>query len=177
MSTKYGSFSSKLLEAIGDATGFFSWPLEGTTGWRYKQIKNHKNKYIYDTIFQLKRAGLVKEISNNGRRFIELTKKGEIENFLIKARLTSKAKKEWDGKWRLIIFDIPEDARDKRDKFRKLLKENGFIFLQASVFISPYQLSRRAIVYLKETKLINYIRLARIDELDDDRDLKKRFKL
>ena len=175
MSKKYGTFTSELLTAIGEATGFFSWPLEGTRGWVAKQMR--RKKYVYDTIHRLKKEGLVKEITKNGKKFIELTKKGQIETLLLKAHENINHSLPWDGKWRMVIFDIPEDAKDKRDKLRRLLKQHKFFGIQASVFINPYPLNRGAIAYLKESGLINFIRLARIDELDDDIDLRKKFKL
>ncbi|MEK7618089.1 MAG: CRISPR-associated endonuclease Cas2 [Patescibacteria group bacterium] len=175
MSRKYGTFAGDLLEAIGEATGFFSWPPEGSSGWIAKQLK--RKKFVYDTLHRLKKEGLVKQISKNGKHFIELTKKGELETLLIKAHTNLSAPTEWDGKWRQVIFDIPEDTKDKRDKLRRLLKKHGFYGLQASVFVSPHPLNREAIAYLKETGLIDYIRIGRLEELDDDKDLKKRFKL
>ena len=85
--------------------------------------------------------------------------------------------KRWDGKWRLVIFDIPESSREKRDHLRYLLKQNKFCKLQASVFISPYPLNREALEYLQFSKLFDYIRILRVDEMDNDSDLRKKFKL
>ena len=65
MSRKYGTFSSELLIAIGEATGFFSWPLEYTEAWRRKQLRGYKNKQIYDSLHRFKTRGLVKEFSKN----------------------------------------------------------------------------------------------------------------
>lgn len=44
---------------------------------------------------------------------------------------------EWDGKWYIITFDIPEIYRNRRNAFREKLKKLGFGKLQASVWISP----------------------------------------
>ena len=130
---------------------------------------------VYDTIYSFKKQGLVKEISKNGKKFIQLTSKGELELLLRKAYLEKP--KNWDGLWRILIFDIPEDCRDKRSLLRSLLKRNSFIKLQASVFISPYPLNREAVTYLNQSSLINYIRLIKASEIDDDTDLRKKFKL
>jgi phenylacetic acid degradation operon negative regulatory protein len=92
-----------------------------------------------------------------------------------KARLPEKG--PWDGKWRLFMFDIPEDYKEKRNILRKLLKANGFYKLQASVYINPHPLNREAIRFLKEKKLNQYIRILRVDEIDNDEDIKKRFNL
>lgn len=45
----------------------------------------------------------------------------------------------WDGKWRMIIFDIKEKRRGRRDELRLLLDGAGFVRLQQSVWVHPYQ--------------------------------------
>lgn len=41
---------------------------------------------------------------------------------------------DWDGIWRVVIFDIPEDKRRIRDQFRRKLKHWGFKNWQQSVW-------------------------------------------
>ena len=173
MSRNHLTLSSQFLSAVGEATGFFSWPLEGTSAWTRQQMK--RKKLTYDTLYRLKKQGCIKEISKNGKKFLLLTSKGQLELLMRKAGIEKE--KDWDGQWRILIFDIPEDCREKRNGLRRLLKRNNFVKLQASVFVSPYSLNREAISYLKQTGLINYIRLIRANEIDDDRDLKKKFNL
>lgn len=177
MSRKYGTFSGSLLKLVGEATGFFTWPFEFTESYRYEQLRNYKSKTIYDNLYSLKKQGYLKSISKNGKLFFEITRKGEMEILFLKSHSHDTKSLKWDGKWRLAFFDIPEEAREKRDKLRKLLKDNGFKKLQASVFISPNALHRDAITYLKSSGLIQFLRFARIDEIDDDKELKKQFKL
>jgi phenylacetic acid degradation operon negative regulatory protein len=133
------------------------------------------NQYYRNSISRLKKRGLIKVYSKQGVKFLELTKKGELKVLLDLADLEKPA--VWDGRWRLIIFDIPEDAKPQRDRLRKLLKQHEFRKLQASVYISPYPLNRQALDYLKKTGLIGYIRILRVDDMDFDLDLKKKFKL
>lgn len=126
-------------------------------------------------IWQMEKRGVVKVLSKGDKKFIKITKKGELQILLEKAKI--ERSKFWDGKWRLVIFDIPESSRDKRNLLRRLLKSNEFYKLQASVFINPYPLNREAIDYLKQTGLIDYIRLLRVDDIDEDKYLLKRFGL
>lgn len=44
----------------------------------------------------------------------------------------------WDGKWRMIIFDIKEKQRKRRDELRLLLEGAGFTKLQQSVWVHPF---------------------------------------
>lgn len=46
--------------------------------------------------------------------------------------------KRWDGLWRILIFDIPEKRRELRDKVRRTLSAIGFIRVQQSVWLYPY---------------------------------------
>ncbi len=129
----------------------------------------------YSILSQMEKSGRIKTISRNGKRFVKITNKGQLELLLEMAKNPTKGK--WDGKWRLVLFDIPVAANKSRDKLRKLLIANGFYKLQASVFISPHPLNRDAISYLSRSGLIEFIRILRADEFDDDSKLKKLFKL
>ncbi|GEM_PF-6639083 len=44
-----------------------------------------------------------------------------------------------DNKWRIIIFDIPQEHNKSRNKLRNKLKSWGFYMLQRSVFVCPYE--------------------------------------
>jgi len=46
--------------------------------------------------------------------------------------------RKWDGKWRVIIFDIPEKKRKIRTKLRQILISASFHRLQDSVWVYPY---------------------------------------
>jgi CRISPR-associated endonuclease Cas2 len=133
-------------------------------------------RQISRTVYYLAQKGFIKYVDKNNERFVKLTQKGQLEALLAKARLPQ-ARQKWDGKWRLIIFDIPEDSNTRRAFFRTLLKKNGFLQLQQSVYISPYPLNREALKYLQETRLTGYIRILKVEEIDNDVDLKKKFGL
>ncbi len=46
-------------------------------------------------------------------------------------------KRPWDTKWRLVLFDIPNDQAPVRHGLRKYLRGQGFGCLQESVWITP----------------------------------------
>lgn len=143
--------------------------------WQPKSGFESYEKYR-QTAYRLKRRGLITiKRDPAGQRFMELTKAGSMELLMAKAWL--KPPKDWDGKWRLVIFDIPEDATAKRNQLRKLLLKNGFSKLQQSVYLHPYPLNRLAVDYLKATGLIDYIRFGRLEELDDDAEFIKKYHL
>ncbi len=43
----------------------------------------------------------------------------------------------WDGKWRMVVFDLPEDKRSLRNELRRELRAARFGGLQGSVWINP----------------------------------------
>ena len=47
--------------------------------------------------------------------------------------------KKWDGKIRIVAFDIPNAQRTKRNAFRRKLKELGFYSSQKSVWLHPFE--------------------------------------
>ena len=89
------------------------------------------------------------------RNYISQTKDGNKTNFALTekgARLARKnlikvmarhasARRTWDKKWRLILFDVPMEDHMKRNAFRQLIKRLGATKLQQSVWLYPHDCS------------------------------------
>jgi phenylacetic acid degradation operon negative regulatory protein len=175
MASTQHPLTQKLLSFLKEIGNMLPEPFE--TPYAYIRRTSRLDRPKYSRIVnQLKKRNLVLVETINGKKFISLTQKGELENLFYKARMPSKPKK-WDGKWRVFIFDIPEQARKKREQLRRLLQHNHFSKLQASVFISPYPLNRDCLQFLQKSGLSNYIRLLRVDEMDNDSQLRKKYHL
>jgi CRISPR-associated endonuclease Cas2 len=172
MPKKQNTLVKAILQALFEAGRSLPHPLKTTYGW-IKRSKPLSYKEYCDTVYHLTRRGVVEMAKKNGQNFLRLTEKGALEILLQKADIQKKS--NWDGKWRVLVFDIPEDAHPQRDRFRLLLKRQGFFKLQASVFVHPHPLNREAISYLEESGLIKYIRLLKVEEMDNDEDLRARF--
>lgn len=102
---------------------------------------NRKNLYrrITQAITRLEDSGFVKTSGDRGHRNIVLTDKGRTVVGTIYAseyRIPEPA--FWDGKWRVVVFDIREKRRRARSRLRSLLAGAGFLRLQDSVWIHPY---------------------------------------
>ncbi len=88
---------------------------------------------------RLAKKGLITFEERGGKRYARITEAGE--NILALASMQDKAKqkpKRWDRRWRLVIFDIPERRRSIRNQLRSFMSEYGFVRLQDSVWIYPY---------------------------------------
>jgi phenylacetic acid degradation operon negative regulatory protein len=88
-------------------------------------------------ISRLRRKGLVEKKVDEGRLILKLTEAGY--DWLLKNKLDEQI--EWDGIWRLVIFDIPEKHKRVRDTLRRRLKEWGFHAWQKSVWATKKPLT------------------------------------
>ena len=50
-------------------------------------------------------------------------------------------KRRWDGKWRMVLFDVPQSKASDRARLRHSLADRGFGYLQNSVWITPDRLT------------------------------------
>jgi phenylacetic acid degradation operon negative regulatory protein len=50
-------------------------------------------------------------------------------------------RRPWDGRWRLVLFDVPVGQDTARNRLRHYLRERGFGYLQKSVWITPHALA------------------------------------
>ena len=72
----------------------------------------------------------------------------------------------WDGQWRLVLFDIPEEQKRARRLFTDKIKQLGYRYLQQSVWVHPFE-SRQEITLVAEkldiSRFVTYIITAHID--------------
>ncbi len=144
-----------------------------------KNRKKYQKKKIYSAFNYLRRRGFIKIDRKDHQIYVSLTKEGKKKaGWLQIDALKIKKPKKWDGKWRLIIFDIAELKRIHRDAFRGKLKELGFYQLQKSIWVCPYDCLAeiellREFFGLSEKEL----RLIVAEDIGDDNELKKIFKI
>lgn len=111
-----------------------------------------KRQSLYELASRLVKVGEIEKIIKNGEIYLKLTSQGgSFFDELISLKKLSE--KNWDGFWRLVIFDISEIDRKTRDFIRRRLKEWGFVMWQESVYISPHPLEKEIDEFLKTKKL------------------------
>ena len=82
--------------------------------------------------------GCVVFVEENGKRHARITEKGERMLQMETEKITIAKKRRWDRRWRVVIFDIPERRKSVRVSLRRFMQEYGFVRLQDSVWIYPY---------------------------------------
>ena len=83
----------------------------------------------------------------------------------------------WDKKWRVMIFDIPEDKKRAREALRRKITELGFYQLQKSVFIFPYECHDELDFIIEFFELRRHVRIMTVSDITNEAELKLFFDL
>lgn len=145
----------------------------------FQSAKKYKRRRVCDTFYRLRKEGYINVQKINHQIYISLTEEGKKRAGRLQIdALKINIPKKWDRKWRIVIFDIPQQKLSKREAFRGKIKELGFYPLQKSVWVHPYKCEDE-IQVLKDffgfsTKEIQFI-IA--EKIGDDSSIRKIFKL
>jgi len=90
--------------------------------------------------------------------------------------LEIKKPEKWDGKWRIIIFDIPNKYKQAREALRCKIKELGLRQLQKSVWIYPYDCEDEILFVAEAFEVQKYIEIITAERLLHSNVIKKHFK-
>ncbi len=109
----------------------------------------------------------------------KLTKKGKMHlgRYKMQDLKLPEKKVKWDGKWRLLIFDIPEKQRSGRDLMRNKLKELGMFNIQRSVLAYPFDCREELGFLVDYYGLARYTTYAEVNSIDIDKELRKHFRI
>jgi DNA-binding transcriptional regulator PaaX len=73
--------------------------------------------------------------------------------------------KNWDGLWRIIIFDIPEKNRESRNILRDKIKSWHCYKLQNSVFVTPYVCEKELQILCEALLIQKYVHVITASKL------------
>lgn len=140
--------------------------------------KKLSNKDVREGIKYLYRLDFIeKESTPSGLITLKLTKRGRLIALDKQLENIKNSTKKWDGKWRMVAFDIPEKYKTGRDALRHKLKKIGFCELQKSVLVTPFDCGKEIMMLVKFFELEKYVRFGVLDYVDNENMLKNTFKL
>jgi len=143
-----------------------------------REWKRLDERELRDEIRKLYQSKIVEEKENSdGSYTLVLTKKGKLKAFTYHFQKMKTQKGNWDGKWRIVAFDIPEKIKQGRETLREKLKKLGFRELQKSVFVFPYECEKEIEFIVEFFNLRKYVRFGVLESIDNELHLKKIFKL
>jgi len=140
--------------------------------------QSQKRYYIHKVAQRCIDRGLIARVKTQQGMQLRLTPKGkEILGFYEVEKLSIKKPKRWDGKYRIIIFDITERRRSVRDKLRTWLTHLGFVRLQQSVWVHPYECQEVVTLLKAYFHIGKDVLYLTVESLENDTWVKKCFDL
>lgn len=134
---------------------------------------------ISQAISRLEDAGMIAVSGTFRSRRISITKKGreKLHSFEFGEYQISEPA-FWDGKWRVLMFDLSESRRRERDQLRHLLRAAGFVRIQDSVWVYPYPCDEFITLVRAHLRSgVGGLRSFVAEALESDAELRQHFKL
>ncbi len=147
--------------------------------WLAGRSRYNRKRYLSTVISRLQSRGLITLKKNpQGITCAVLTQKGkaELRKYQLN-ELTIPKPKRWDGKYRLVVFDIKEWKRGARNQIREWLEHLGFIRLQNSVWVYPYNCQEIVALLKSSLHLGGEVLYLTVDSIENDRWIKRAFGL
>ncbi|MEK7070544.1 MAG: hypothetical protein AAB966_01945 [Patescibacteria group bacterium] len=146
-----------------------------------------KSKKYSKTQFQnafrnLKHRKLIEIIQEDEEKFkVQLTNKGQkrVKEFSFEF-LGIKKPDKWDGKWRILVFDIPAKPKiynQARNALRAKIKDLGFYQMQKSVWVYPYECEDEILFIAELFHVQNHIEIITAEKLLYAEKMKRIFSL
>lgn len=171
-----GSFIPELIKAIiKEGKEFYEvWQWQPlyykgihVSGYDYRKAKRWINN--------LENRAIVRRVAGDKYKFTPKGKKWFARSVL---KYYGLRYSKWDNKWRVVIFDIPEELHTKRNQLRTKLKNLGFYMLQKSIFVIPYPCEDELIDICKKLKVGNYVDIITADSIGfKEEEIKKFFSI
>ncbi len=144
-----------------------------------KEWKKIDRNSLNRAVRSLYKSKLVSTKDNrDGTLTLFLSREGErlaltydIENMEIKIPA------QWDGKWRIVMFDVPEKIKHVRDALRMHFKNMGFYEFQKSVFVHPYPCAKEIEYIMEFYRARKHIRFIVATDIDNAIELRRYFHL
>ena len=145
----------------------------------FKGSNKYSKKQIQSAFESIKRQKLIEYVADkDGKTIVKITKKGEtrLRAFDIELMKITKPKK-WDGKWRLVMFDIPMRFTKGREALRYHLKELNFFQFQKSAWVYPHPCEDEIIFIADFFGVGKHVEILTVENIYHDEKLKKHFNL
>lgn len=128
---------------------------------------------------RLRRKGEIEFIERDGKKYARLTTKGEkaLDLSREKLNLINEKPKRWDRRYRLVMFDIPEKRKETRNHLRFEMREIGFLKIQNSVWIYPYDCEEFIALLKADLHVGKDVLYAVVEEIENDKWIRKHFNL
>lgn len=141
---------------------------------RYDDLIHHSSQYAWGGRWDnpLKKSLLAQAISRLREKGLIEYEKEKTNKIILKLTNLGRdavgdlvsLEEEWDGKWRIVLFDIPESKNSVRDLFRRRLKDWGFKKWQQSVWITKSNVTDRLRKLIEKIDIKDWVTVIESDD-------------
>jgi phenylacetic acid degradation operon negative regulatory protein len=123
---------------------------------------------IRSAVSRMCRAGILKVRRNRSRSYYSLSDEGLSLMSKGERRIFERKRTGWNGLWNIVVYYIPEENREARDRLRRELAWMGFGPLTTATWISPHDLTDEVIELAEKLKVKPYIQIFQTRDRDSN---------
>ena len=124
---------------------------------RLLEAFGHNEQSVRAAISRMNKQGWVTSRKAGNKSFYRLTDRGVRRMDEAAHRIFKLKPEAWDGKWRLFLYNIPEDKRQIRDELRQELIWSGFGPLSNGLWMTPNDLEGQVNDIIEKYGIHDYV--------------------
>lgn len=117
----------------------------------------HNEQSVRAAMSRMSKQGWIQSEKIGNKSHYSLTVSGVKRMDEAAARIFKFKPETWDGKWRILMYTIPEEKRNLRDEFRKELVWSGFGTISNSFWVSPNKLENTVKDLIRKYDIDEYV--------------------
>jgi phenylacetic acid degradation operon negative regulatory protein len=119
----------------------------------------HNEQVVRVSVSRMMKNGLLQSEKKGNKSYYSLTPRGVSRVDEAARRIYKLTSHEWDKKWRVIMYNIPEEKRQIRDELRKELMWIGFGSLSNGCWVSPNNFKKEINLLISKYEIEEYVHL------------------
>ena len=117
----------------------------------------HNEQSVRAAISRMNKQGWIQSEKRGNKSYYSLTDMGTARIEEAAERIYKIKPHSWDGKWRILMYNIPETKRNIRDELRQELIWSGFGSLSNSTWLSPNKLEKQVYNLIDKYDIHDYV--------------------
>jgi len=166
--TKNTDYSKKILKILAESKAVSVPELAEKVTPEGSKMAAKARYAINRTLRGLVESGLIESHFSGQNDYARLTSAGRKKATTLKLESDTSLLPNWDGKWRIILLDLPESRKSERESLRYLLKKAGFVCLKNSAWVSPFPFEHLFMNIKKDLGLTTELMILVTDSLDQE---------
>ncbi len=155
-------YSNKIIKIIGQKPAISVEEI-------HNGFPDHNKYSVTRSLKGLRDAGLIEPLTSSHHEYARLTREGKKKmHSLLLEGTDALVPHTWDGFWRIIILDLPEERKAERESLRYLLKKANFVCIKNTVWISPQPYENLFTNIKKDLGLTTELMILVTDKLDTE---------